>query len=101
VNVNSVRLEKAAASDVARAANKTASRAKCRADSTSIEATKAARRATSIRQIGPSRPNKRPADEDNDSPRKTRGVTRDYKQLDNPFSDTDEDEDSMILDQVV
>lgn len=91
-------LEKAAANDVARAANK---RAKCRADSTSIEATEAARRATSIRQIGPSRPNKRPADEENDSPRKTRGVTRDYKQLDNPFSDTDEDEDSMILDQVV
>jgi hypothetical protein len=30
-------------------------------------------------------------------PKRTRGVKRDYKQLDNPFSDTDDDEDSLIV----
>jgi hypothetical protein len=47
--------------------------------------------------IGASQPNKWPADVDeNLAPRKTRGVYLDYRRLDNPFEDTDDEEDSMI-----
>ena len=45
---------------------------------------------------------KRPADEDGDvNPRKTRGVKIDFKRLDNPFSDNEEDEDAMIAIQMI
>jgi hypothetical protein len=51
----------------------------------------------STQQTTPPRLRKRPADEEGDTnPRKTRGVIVDYKQLDNPFSDSKDDEDSMI-----
>ena len=51
----------------------------------------------STQQIGSSQPNKRPADAiSDDGPRRTRRKIVDYKRLDNPFSDTDDDNNSMI-----
>ena len=54
--------------------------------------------ALSTPKDGTARPNKRSSDDlDLPHPKRTRGVKRDYKQLDNPFSDTDDDKDSMIV----
>ena len=49
-----------------------------------------------------SRPEKRPADDNsNVSPRKTRGVCLDYKRLDNPFSDEEDEDAAMIAIQIM
>jgi len=50
-----------------------------------------------MQDSGTLRLNKRPADDNEDIlKRRTRGVTMDYKRLDNPFSDMDDNEDSML-----
>ena len=52
---------------------------------------------TSAQEIPIIWPEKQLVEESEESPHKrTRGVTRDYKWLDNPFSDSEEDKDSMI-----
>ena len=56
----------------------------------------------STRTEVPIRKQKRPTnDELNEDRKRTRGVKMDYKRLDNPFSDTDDDDDSMFLIQLM
>jgi hypothetical protein len=52
---------------------------------------------------GPSTSIKRPAETEGQNPRpwKTRGVKLDYKQLDNSFSDSEDEEDSIIVIQLM